>query len=71
MISILLQILLALSAVVALVSFLIAFLPYITSYFSNSIQFIVSLVSDIPDWCVPYVSIALVLAVLSLGVKLL
>lgn len=71
MISILLGILAGIAALVAVVSVIAYFLPYIIEWFNNSIDTLMGITSLFPAWLMPYVLVAVGVAILSLGVKLL
>lgn len=71
MISLLLGILAGISAIVALVSFLVAFLPDLVNSFNLSYEHVLAVTNMLPDWVIPYVLVAITVAIISLGVKLL
>lgn len=71
MLSILVSILVALSVIAISVSVGEHFLPQILDWFNNAIDQVYQLLPLFPTWVLPYILVALVLALLSLGVKLL
>lgn len=71
MISILLGILAGVTVLAGAIAIGEHFLPQIMEWFNNSIETIYSITALFPTWMLPYFLIAIAIAVLSLGVKLL
>lgn len=71
MVSILLGILAGVSILAASVAIGEHFLPQIMEWFNNSIEQLYQLVPLLPTWVMPYILVAVAIAVISLGVKLL
>ena len=71
MISILLGILAGLGSLIAIISFISAYSEQIVDWLNNSIEQIMIFTDLLPVWVVPYVLVAIAVALVSLGVKLL
>lgn len=71
MLSIFLGILAGISIIAASVAIGVHFLPQIMEWFNNSIEQVYQLIPMLPAWVMPYILVAVTVAVISLGVKLL
>lgn len=71
MISILVGILVGIASIASIVAFIASFAPDIVKWFNSSIDFVMQMSDYLPTWILPYFLVAIAIALISLGVKLL
>lgn len=71
MISILVGIFAGLAVIAAVVAAIAYFLPHIIEWFNNSIDILMGITGLFPAWILPYILVVVMVAIISLGVKLL
>lgn len=71
MISIIIGILAGIAIIASVVAAIAYFLPHIIEWFNNSINILMGITGLFPAWLLPYILVVIMVAIISLGVKLL